>query len=313
MGTVSHRKYIKWHPDEASEPTSTVVLTSPENRFVDLRILLPPGGSDKLSQDPSSFLSSSWIPQNPPQRAPATAVVVFLFPSLLLPPPSSSSPRFPYLSPALLLVSWLTFSEPTTAGQLPLDRLDWAIAGTTSSEAATAPTGEAIRRATFRHWVSSRHADPRGVSDVGDMYPQHGSSTTLERGVMVNPATGLPTPYDELWTDLLAPTSDPIAVLRVDQDGGGPRGMVIWIGTLCQALVRDGESISLERWEKSEASVGDDDDDEAVVDEGAWTRTVRMGDRELPCEEILTGKVMLEKDGVVACQGDMWEVVELHR
>lgn len=53
MGTVSHRKYIRWHPDEASEPTSTLVLTSPQNRFVDLRILLPPDGSAKLSDDPS--------------------------------------------------------------------------------------------------------------------------------------------------------------------------------------------------------------------------------------------------------------------
>lgn len=55
MSTVSHRKYIKWHPDEASEPTSTLVLTSPENRFVDLRILLPPDGSRQLSNDPSTL------------------------------------------------------------------------------------------------------------------------------------------------------------------------------------------------------------------------------------------------------------------
>ncbi|KAJ6784899.1 hypothetical protein PWT90_02372 [Aphanocladium album] len=236
MGTVSHRKYIRWYPDEASEPTSTLVLTSPQNRFVDLRILLPSDGATKLSMDPT--------------------------------------------------------------GELPLDRLDWAIAGTTISEAATSPTGESIRRSTFSHWVSSRDVDPAGVSDVGDMYPQE-DGTTLEKGEMLNPATGRLTRYDELWLDLLPPTSDVVAVLRVD--AGAVKGMLVWIGSLCQALVRDEEGIALERWER-----GDDDD------ETAWTRTVRMGGRALPCESILTGKVALEKDGAVACQGDMWQVIELH-
>lgn len=40
MGSVSFREFIRWVPDEASEPTSTLVVTSPERRFVDLRILL---------------------------------------------------------------------------------------------------------------------------------------------------------------------------------------------------------------------------------------------------------------------------------
>lgn len=39
MGSISFREHIRWIPDEASEPTSTIVLTSPQRRFVDLRIL----------------------------------------------------------------------------------------------------------------------------------------------------------------------------------------------------------------------------------------------------------------------------------
>jgi hypothetical protein len=38
-GSISIRRSIRWLPGEASEPTSTMVLTSPERRFVDLRIL----------------------------------------------------------------------------------------------------------------------------------------------------------------------------------------------------------------------------------------------------------------------------------
>ncbi|KAM0425188.1 hypothetical protein ACHAPT_009505 [Fusarium lateritium] len=41
MGSISVRKFIRWLPEDASEPTSTVVLTSPGRHFVDLRILLP--------------------------------------------------------------------------------------------------------------------------------------------------------------------------------------------------------------------------------------------------------------------------------
>ncbi|KAI5926453.1 hypothetical protein F4810DRAFT_539528 [Camillea tinctor] len=39
MASISIRESIRWLPDPASEPTSTVVLTSPGRRFVDIRIL----------------------------------------------------------------------------------------------------------------------------------------------------------------------------------------------------------------------------------------------------------------------------------
>lgn len=37
---ISVRESIRWLPDEASEPTSTIVLTSPGGLFVDLRFIL---------------------------------------------------------------------------------------------------------------------------------------------------------------------------------------------------------------------------------------------------------------------------------
>lgn len=43
MGSISLREHIRWLPDEASEPTSTVVVTSPQRRYVDLRIFRPEG------------------------------------------------------------------------------------------------------------------------------------------------------------------------------------------------------------------------------------------------------------------------------
>ncbi|KAI0357358.1 hypothetical protein OH77DRAFT_93892 [Trametes cingulata] len=39
--SISERLYIRWFPDEASEPTSTLVLTTPSRHFVDLRFFKP--------------------------------------------------------------------------------------------------------------------------------------------------------------------------------------------------------------------------------------------------------------------------------
>ncbi|KAJ0108027.1 hypothetical protein J7T55_008163 [Diaporthe amygdali] len=39
MGSISIRKHIRWGAEPPSEPTSTLVLTSPGRRFVDIRVL----------------------------------------------------------------------------------------------------------------------------------------------------------------------------------------------------------------------------------------------------------------------------------
>ncbi|KAK4239005.1 hypothetical protein C8A03DRAFT_14559 [Achaetomium macrosporum] len=49
MCDISIREYIRWLPDEPSEPTSTVVLTTPERRFVDIRVLKEPSSPGDAS------------------------------------------------------------------------------------------------------------------------------------------------------------------------------------------------------------------------------------------------------------------------
>lgn len=58
MASISFRKFIRWVPDEAGEPTSTLVLTSPEKRFVDIRVLLPDGKSS-LADNEGKFKPQS--------------------------------------------------------------------------------------------------------------------------------------------------------------------------------------------------------------------------------------------------------------
>ncbi|KAK3379056.1 hypothetical protein B0T24DRAFT_145050 [Lasiosphaeria ovina] len=60
MGDISIREYIRWLPDAASEPTSTIVLTSPGRRFVDLRILNPPPGQQAQGSERLPLSRLDW-------------------------------------------------------------------------------------------------------------------------------------------------------------------------------------------------------------------------------------------------------------
>lgn len=61
--SISIRESIRWLPNSASEPTSTVVLTSPERRFVDIRILKDSNSNELSAQTDWAFagVSSSEI------------------------------------------------------------------------------------------------------------------------------------------------------------------------------------------------------------------------------------------------------------
>jgi hypothetical protein len=59
MCDISIREYIRWLPDEASEPTSTIVLTTPQRRFVDVRILKPTSDEDATGESAGSLVV--WI------------------------------------------------------------------------------------------------------------------------------------------------------------------------------------------------------------------------------------------------------------
>ncbi|KAK1706339.1 hypothetical protein BDP67DRAFT_476512 [Colletotrichum lupini] len=217
MGSISFREHIRWIPDEASEPTSTIVLTSPQRRFVDLRILKQTPTVDGV-QD--------------------------------------------------------------THG---IERLEWGIAGTSSSSTRTDDQGAEVRHSRWEHWIDSRTTEPENAADEGDMYEQP-DGLTLEKGRMVNPATGAETDYEELWRDV-----EPVTT-------SGARGMVVWLGRFCQGISRVGEEVAAERWEWKEGE--------------GWRRTVRIGDRALPCEVLLMTGAALSVGTHVVHEEVVWDVLE---
>ncbi|KAL2143761.1 hypothetical protein VTI28DRAFT_10058 [Corynascus sepedonium] len=244
MGDISVREYIRWVPEEPSEPTSTIVLTTPKRLFVDLRVLKPT--VQKHGDDAGDVT-------------------------------------------------------------LPLSRLDWAIAGTSSS--ALVPSrgdpGQQIRHGKWAHWINSRTPDCDEIVDEGDMVDVPSDpSLTLETGRMLNPATGVETDYEEMWR------SEPIdkvfeggltcLALRMENNndaGKVRRGLLVRLGQYCQAFARDGDSITIERlkWD---------------AEQQRWVTQIRIGDQPLPTEVATYFAHETTLDDEVKVGDTVWKVVE---
>lgn len=175
---------------------------------------------------------------------------------------------------------------------LPLSRLDWAIAGISSSITHTIE-GKSISRSQFVHWIDSRTSAPENATDEGDMYPQP-DGTTLEKGSMLNPDTGIVTAYEEVWDDdniLSTDVAQVCVVLKYENSDG--RGLVVKLGKYCQGFMKIGEHISLERWEWN---------DQVVC-------VVKIGTDELPCKLAMQKNYKVGEEVIVADR--CWTVVEI--
>lgn len=184
MGSVSIRKHIQWGTDPPSEPTSTLVLTSPRRHFVDIR------------------------PLKTALQGPASDCKLIAF-----------------------------------------DQLDWAFGGTSSSTSLSRPDGTQVSHAVFCHWVDSRSKNPENdIVDEGDMIPQP-DGLMLETGIMINPATGERTDYEELWSDEDIADEARCVVLQLHLDEQEKRGMFVLLGRFAQCVLRMGDDVVAERWE----------------------------------------------------------------
>lgn len=176
-----------------------------------------------------------------------------------------------------------------------MGQLDWAIAGTSSSW----PVGDGpVTHGQWKHWIDNRTTQTDDLADEGDNYPQE-DGTTLEKGTMMNPATGKVTEYEELWRTIEPRPVDSngvrSVVLQLEREK--TKGQVTLLGHLCQGLLRKGDQITAERWEWAEAN--------------SWQRTVVVGDDELPCARILgETSPMLHVGAIITVGDDTWKVIE---
>lgn len=272
--SISSRAYIQWLPNPPSEPTSTLVLTSTQRHFVDIRI-----SKDKACA--------------------------------------------------------------STKPELAASDIDWAFAGDSTSHSAN---GKSLSQ--WHHWVDSKNLTPEEVVDKGEMLPGDADGLALEKGEMVNPATGLMTEYVEGWREVEAGVvpavvqdvvddfvvellgrqgsveglegQGGVSAERLDDDRSGKRvsvvlrnedvakrsrGMAVRVGHLCQGVVRVGDEFALERWEWNS--------------ESGWRRSAVHGRLSLPCDamNILGDTMTAETTIMYGSDGDdyVWRCIEAER
>ncbi|GAB7324036.1 hypothetical protein MBLNU13_g07431t1 [Cladosporium sp. NU13] len=86
-------------------------------------------------------------------------------------------------------------ADPALEGVNPA-HVEWAFAGHSKSNVVN---GKNLSQ--WHHWIDSKTTRPEDVVDKGEMLPEDDSGLALEKGEMVNPATGLLTEYIEGWRD----------------------------------------------------------------------------------------------------------------
>ncbi|KAF8176292.1 hypothetical protein BJ912DRAFT_930747 [Pholiota molesta] len=91
-------------------------------------------------------------------------------------------------------------------------------------------------RVQFEHHIDSRTLDPLSVTDIGTNTVLD-SGDTLETGEMVNPDTGLMTPYEEIWHE--HPLRDPCPALFLCNASGS--AWQAQVGDRQLAMGREGE------------------------------------------------------------------------
>lgn len=183
-------------------------------------------------------------------------------------------------------------------------RLEWAFAGTSSSQMVEDQSGNPVRVCRWEHWVDSRvalGAEPQ--DDSGHMYELE-DGTTLEKGVMKDTSTGQQTPYEELWKDMpieaTAADGSKVSILARMEGAQNSRGIIIRVGRWVQGiLVKDGE-VSVERWKWHEES-------------GKFGCAVRIGRHNVPCFIAFDDESKFEIGKSLELDGMVWKVLEKYQ
>lgn len=193
--------------------------------------------------------------------------------------------------------------------------MEWAFAGRshTTPSKAHGKDSEKLSHTVWDHWIDSRSNDP-GI-DEGDMWVQD-DGDVLERGKSKDAVTGQEIEYEELWHDLeVVPLGKKhnrsSLVLRVDDPEKSLKGMAVKVGGWCQAILKVGDALTVERWERKPTASTETKDLAAIDNDDTrtrndWVRTFRIGEGPMPCEHICSNTIgKLGLNGAVRFKGAM--------
>ena len=276
-------------PPIPAEPTSTLVLTTPANKFVDIRILKPvqPGEPDLPNE---SGVQAKTRPKIGGKTNAGTEKEEDI-----------GQGRSGDVRQVFEVVS--------------KKRLEWAFAGQSTSTPIPSREKEGIKHSVWHHWIDSKFQvfSPEIPIDEGDMYPipallPDELDLTLEHGASHDPRTGKWISYEEMWRGVkvkaVGGRKEKVAIMmRMEDVDKQARGMVIRVGQYIQGMAMQGDMCVVERWEYIVKEDRDDAD-------GMWTRTVKIGEQSLPCAALFEEQE-LNYGTRVSTSGLTWIVEEL--
>jgi len=262
MGSISERVHIKFASDhKPQEPTSTLVLTLPSGRFVDVRIL-------KRAFKPSQK-------EEPSDSGYSQAV--------------GAIQDLDWAFSGLATAKSLTWDEiPTEMGRMKL-KVEQSLLGAITAnkgrdgivtseremnELAHAEQTKARARSCFwSHIIDSREIvlGTTDTLDQGIVFQTDVEGEELERGGMLNPATAVWEEYEELWRDIeiISPPwmrrkfvcwhCEPLG-----SDIGHIKSVFIRVGQFAQGILVGKGWVEAERWE-------------ADFEHGRWKCAARVG------------------------------------
>lgn len=185
--------------------------------------------------------------------------------------------------------------------------LEWAFAGISkTTDKSTTENGiDKPQYSVWEHWIDSKSNDP--PVDEGDMWPQT-NGDVLERGIQVDPVTGIRTEYEELWTDLEVEAvngeKDRISmVLKAEgiKNRQPAKGLIVRVGGWCQGIMKIGEEVTIERWQWLETK-------------GKWERVVAIGNSYIPCTILLDkNNSQTQEFSEMVIEELHWQVIERYR
>lgn len=274
-------------PSHQFEPTSTLVLTSPNHTFVDVRIYK---SFSKTSEDKNAT-DTTPLPSTESTNQGNSAHLDWAFTGTSTSVPITPSPTGPQHGK--------------------------------SAKKIAAETWVNVTHSTWTHWLDSRF--PVGHKDIpvdeGDMYPI-APGLTLEHGHGYHPALGAVKTHEEMWRDVdVASTNEKgsmvCVVMRCQADHADVRGVVVRLGQFCQGILMWGDKVTVERWEwedekvktvgeTAEVKVGGNSGKSEVE---KWNRTVRVGDDFLPCGVAFRPEI-LSVGAVIKFQDFEWVIEE---
>jgi hypothetical protein len=209
-------------PSHQFEPTSTLVLTSPNHTFVDIRIYKSFKNLD--STDSSPLPSAQSLNRGNPQHLDWAFSGTSSSVPIILPP---SGPHHGKSKKRLEEETW-----------------------------------ENVTHSTWTHWIDSRHpVGSKDIPvDEGDMYPI-APGLTLEVGHGFHPALNAVKTHEEMWRDDDVRSTNQegskiCVVMRCQADAARVRGVVVRLGQYCQGIMMAGEKTTVERWEWKDEHAG---------------------------------------------------------